>query len=114
MLLIHCPWCGERHQSEFTYGGEARIPYPVDPDSVSDEDWAGYLFMRKNPKGCQQERWLHGFGCRRWFNAVRHTVTDEFWAVYKIGEEPPVPPENWDGIISKEEHEAVGKAGESK
>jgi sarcosine oxidase subunit delta len=90
MLLIRCPWCGERHQSEFTYGGEAHIARPADPGSVSDEAWARYLYLRKNPKGYHRERWLHGFGCRRWFNSIRHTVSDAFVVTYKPGD--PVPP----------------------
>jgi len=110
MLLIRCPWCDERDQSEFSYGGEAHISRPENPDSVSDEAWAHYLFIRTNPKGFHRERWIHSYGCRRWFIAVRHTVTDQFWAVYKRGEEPPVPPEDWDGVLSKEEYEAAGKA----
>jgi len=90
MLLIRCPWCGERHQSEFIYGGEAHIARPADPDSISDEAWGHYLFLRKNPKNYHRERWLHSFGCRRWFNAIRHTVSDAFAVTYKADD--PVPP----------------------
>ncbi len=28
MLLIPCPWCGPRDETEFTYGGEAHIVAP--------------------------------------------------------------------------------------
>ena len=52
MLLIDCPYCGTRDQSEFSYGGEAHIVRPLKPDSLSDEEWADYLFMRTNPKRC--------------------------------------------------------------
>ena len=90
MLLIRCPWCGERHQSEFSYGGEAHIPRPENPDSVSDEAWAHYLFFRKNPKGFHRERWIHSYGCRRWFNALRHTASDAFVITYKLSD--PLPP----------------------
>jgi heterotetrameric sarcosine oxidase delta subunit len=45
--------------------------------------------MRKNPKGVHFERWNHARGCRRWFNAARHTVTHEIIATYKMGEPPP-------------------------
>ena len=51
MLKIHCPWCGPRAESEFSYGGEAHIARPLDTDALSDKEWADYLFMRKNPKG---------------------------------------------------------------
>ena len=88
MLLIRCPWCGERDEIEFRYGGQAGISYPADPDSLSDDEWADYLFMRDNPKGDFVERWVHTAGCRRWFNLVRNTVTHEIRAVHRIGELP--------------------------
>jgi sarcosine oxidase subunit delta len=78
MLLISCPWCGEREETEFHYGGQAQVTYPADPEALSDEEWARYLFFRDNPKGDLTERWVHTNGCRRWFNVVRNTVTSEF------------------------------------
>jgi heterotetrameric sarcosine oxidase delta subunit len=89
MLLIPCPWCGPRDEVEFRCGGEAHIARPKAPDAASDAEWADYLFMRNNPKGLFQERWLHRHGCRQWFNVVRHTVTHEIVATYRIGEKPP-------------------------
>ena len=89
MLLVPCPWCGPRDEIEFRYGGQARVNYPADPDALSDEEWADFLFMRDNPKGDFSERWHHTAGCRRWFNVVRNTSTYEFRAVYHVGEEPP-------------------------
>lgn len=77
MLLIPCPWCGEREETEFSYGGQAGIPYPTDPASSSDEEWARFLFVRANPKGTLHERWVHTHGCRRWFDLARNTVTHE-------------------------------------
>ena len=85
MLLIECPWCGARDQSEFSYGGEGGIARPADPDGLSDAQWADYLFMRKNPKGLHHEQWNHALGCRRWFNAERDTVTYQIAATWKIG-----------------------------
>ena len=89
MFLIKCPYCGERDQSEFSCGGEAHIVRPKNPPDLSDDQWADYLFMRKNIKGVQFERWNHSNGCRRWFNVVRNTSTDEILKVYNIGEAPP-------------------------
>ncbi len=89
MLLIKCPWCGERDAHEFSYGGEAHITRPENPDKLSDEQWADYLFMQQNTKGPFLERWAHAHGCRRWFNVRRDTVTHEITAVYKMGERPP-------------------------
>lgn len=89
MLLIACPWCGERDETEFSYGGEAHIVRPLDPDALSDEQWADYLFNRANPRGLHRERWMHAAGCRRWFNVERDTVTYKIKSVYKVGENPP-------------------------
>jgi len=89
VLLIRCPWCGERDEIEFSYGGQAHIAYPSDPASVPDGNWAKFLFLRENPKGWFKERWLHAHGCRRWFNAIRHTVTHQIAGTYKPGEAPP-------------------------
>ena len=111
MMLVCCPWCGERHQSEFSYGGEAHIDRPADPEMVSDADWARYLYIRDNPKGCHRERWLHRFGCGRWFNAVRHTMTGRFWAVYRLDEEPPPVPLDWDGLESRDQVTPAAAAG---
>jgi len=86
MLLIKCPWCGERDQSEFAYGGEAGIVRPANPDALDDAAWADYLFMRKNPKGLHSEQWHHVQGCRRWFNVERDTVTYRITRSWKIGE----------------------------
>jgi sarcosine oxidase subunit delta len=75
VLLIKCPHCGERAESEFSYGGEAGIKRPLMPDELSDAEWADYLFNRKNPRGAHEELWNHANGCRRWFKVQRDTVT---------------------------------------
>jgi heterotetrameric sarcosine oxidase delta subunit len=77
MLLIRCPWCGERDEVEFSYGGQAGIAYPSDPAALSDGAWAAWLFFRDNPKGAFSERWVHTHGCRRWFDVERDTFTNE-------------------------------------
>lgn len=78
MLLIECPWCGPREEPEFAYGGQAHVAYPADPSALSDAEWGEYLFFRANPRGPFAERWVHAAGCRRWFDTVRDTVTNEF------------------------------------
>ena len=78
MLLIRCPWCGDRDEIEFRYGGQA----------LTDDEWADYLFMRDNPKGPWAERWMHAAGCRRWFNAIRDTATHRMIETYPMGEGP--------------------------
>ena len=90
MQLIPCPWCGPRDEAEFHYGGQAHVAYPEDPTALSDEEWGRYVFFRANPKGAFAERWGHSVGCRRWFNAVRDTVTHRVLAVYRPDEPRPV------------------------
>ena len=89
MLLIDCPHCGPRAELEFSYGHEAHIERPKQPDALSDAEWADYLFLRDNPKGLILERWVHSHGCRRWFNVARDTVSYRILAVYPMGAEPP-------------------------
>ena len=97
MLLINCPFCGEREETEFHCGGEAHIVRPQTPSALSDDEWADYLFMRTNPKGVHLERWRHDVGCGRWFNAARDTVSDRFLAFYKMGESCPALPGEGEG-----------------
>lgn len=89
MLLIHCPWCGARDESEFSYGGEADIVRSPDPDAVDDAAWADYVFMRSNTRGLHREQWVHAHGCRRWFKAERDTVSYDIVATWPMNEERP-------------------------
>ncbi len=90
MLLIHCPYCqADLPELEFANAGQAHIVRPRDMDSLSDEDFEHMLFFRENPKGINLERWRHIHGCGRYFNAIRHTVTDRFLKVYRSGEPRP-------------------------
>ena len=89
MFLITCPHCGERDVSEFSCGGEAHIDRPKWREDMSDAEWAEFVFMRTNPKGILAERWNHAAGCRRWFNMLRNTATDDILTVYGLDEEPP-------------------------
>lgn len=77
MLLIHCPHCGARAQTEFTYGGDATRERPA-PESVTAEEWLDYVYLRDNPRGPHLEWWHHVAGCRRWFKLRRDTATHEF------------------------------------
>ena len=88
MLLIDCPYCGQRPEIEFAYGGQAHLARPAQPAAQSDQQWAEYLYIRSNPKGRHAERWRHIRGCGRFFNAVRDTTTDQFLGTYRTGEKP--------------------------
>jgi sarcosine oxidase subunit delta len=87
MMSLTCPWCGVRDESEFQCGGASHI---VRPElDASDAICGAYLYFRDNPKGALRERWRHTFGCGQWFNIMRHTVTHQILAVYKMSD--PVP-----------------------
>lgn len=79
MLLICCPWCGPRDEIEYRAGGEAGRVRPLDPSQLDDAEWADFLFMRRNERGLQRERWNHASGCRRWFVVERNNVSHEIF-----------------------------------
>jgi sarcosine oxidase subunit delta len=78
VLLIPCPWCGARAQSEFNYGGDATLKRPA-PDAPV-EAWTAFVYQRDNPAGPHDELWFHGAGCRQWFRVRRDTRTHEIVA----------------------------------
>jgi sarcosine oxidase subunit delta len=88
MLLIACPYCGERPELEFAHGGQAHIARPAKPSETDAAAWTQFLYMRDNVKGLYAERWRHSHGCGKFFNAVRDTTTDHFVTTYKVGERP--------------------------
>ena len=50
MLTLECPYCGVKaDETELAAGGEAHLKR-FGP-GASDEDFDGYMFMRKNPQG---------------------------------------------------------------
>jgi heterotetrameric sarcosine oxidase delta subunit len=89
MFIIECPWCGKRDQTEFTAHGEAHIARPENPAALTEDQWGDYVFFRSNKKGNHYERWVHTHGCRRWFNVVRNTLTDQIHHSYKPGDPRP-------------------------
>jgi heterotetrameric sarcosine oxidase delta subunit len=86
MLSITCPWCGARDEDEFLNGGEAHVARPA---AATGAEWTDYLFFHDNPRGLLRERWVHIYGCRRWFNAVRDTVNHRIVATYRNDEPMP-------------------------
>ncbi len=83
MKLMTCPVNGARPISEFFYGGELRsMP---DPNQVTDEVWASYVFHRNNTPGIKCEWWCHT-PSNTWFIAERNTLTDEIIHTYLWGE----------------------------
>jgi sarcosine oxidase subunit delta len=95
MLLITCPHCGPRSESEFRHAGEAHLVRPADPSTLDDQAWGEFLYHRRNPKGLHKERWRHIHGCARFFNMVRDTTTDRILVTYPSGAPtPPLPGES--------------------
>ena len=87
--MIQCPVCGAKgEESEYHCGYQAHISRPSAKTS-NREKWADYLFFRDNIKGVQAERWQHRFGCGKWFNMLRCTVTMEIKQCYAIDQSEP-------------------------
>ena len=74
MLLIPCPYCGERDESEFDYGGRA-VHYP--DLNAAAADWHEAIHLRENPRAAIDEFWYHAAGCESWFKLNRDLVTHE-------------------------------------
>jgi sarcosine oxidase, subunit delta len=96
VLRIECPYCGLRDEDDFVFGGPSHIARPS--ADCSDEVWAKSLFFRENPRGVHAERWCHVFGCGRWFNILRDTVTHAIVRVYEMGEPRPVQQKDEPGV----------------
>lgn len=75
MLLIPCPHCGPRDESEFSYGGPARALPPLD-GPVAETQRA--IHNPINPRGPLQEHWYHASGCECWIKVTRNTLTHAF------------------------------------
>ena len=75
MILLPCPYCGQRNVAEFRYVGE--VSTRPDPNETGIEEWRAYLYTRNNPAGWTTETWFHRAGCRQHLVAERHTITNE-------------------------------------
>ena len=75
MLLIPCPNCGERDESEFDYGGRALSFPELHADAKS---WHQILHMREPVQNEVEELWFHHTGCERWIRLHRNPATHEF------------------------------------
>jgi sarcosine oxidase subunit delta len=84
MLLIACPFCGPREETEFRYGGEG-VPIPQEADNRT---WARLLYYRTAPAGVFAERWVHTHGCRQWFQVLRDTLTHEISDTCRLDQTP--------------------------
>jgi heterotetrameric sarcosine oxidase delta subunit len=90
-MRIHCPFCGERDVSEFSYLGDAdfRRPDPASTDAINR--FVEAVYLRDNPAGPHRELWFHAFGCRTWLRVRRDTITHEFLSVELSAEQRSGP-----------------------
>jgi sarcosine oxidase subunit delta len=70
MLQIPCPHCGARNQEEFTY---ERTPDSVVQLGDAPDAAMTTLYTRANPRGEEQEIWVHL--CGQWLQLTRDRVT---------------------------------------
>ena len=74
MKILNCPLNGPRPIQEFLFGGELReLP---DTTTVTDDQWADYVFQRRGEPGIKVEWWYH-LPSGTWFLAERNTLTDD-------------------------------------
>ncbi|MGA7325956.1 MAG: sarcosine oxidase subunit delta [Rhodomicrobium sp.] len=86
-MRIHCPYCGEREQGEFSYLGDASKIRPADSlgDPAAMHD---YVYLRENKAGRMNELWYHGGGCHAWLIVTRDSVTHDIFGVRGAREAP--------------------------
>ncbi len=80
---MNCPLNGPRNISEFICFGE--VTDMPNPNELSDEQWADYIWMSNNTAGLVREWWCHT-ATSYWFIAERNTVTDEVLKTYPANE----------------------------
>ncbi|MFT5505691.1 MAG: heterotetrameric sarcosine oxidase delta subunit [Gammaproteobacteria bacterium] len=84
MLLVPCPYCGERDQSEFSYGGP-EVEFPsLDADAA---EWHQAVHNRNHSSESIKEFWYHESGCESWFVVERCVKTHEFLDL-NVGDNP--------------------------
>jgi heterotetrameric sarcosine oxidase delta subunit len=113
MLLIPCPHCGPRAQTEFSYGGDASVVRPnleaeVNCATQAQEklhdmaahQWLDHIYLRDNPRGSHLEWWQHSSGCRAWIKVRRDTATHQILgasqATQSVAPEPGTEPHSKD------------------
>ncbi len=75
MLRIPCPYCGCAMRPSSSSAGPRTS---LGPDSRSDDrTWTRLSVHAREPRGIHYERWLHAFGCGRWFNVRKGRVESQ-------------------------------------
>lgn len=79
MLLIPCPNCGERDETEFAHGGTVRRLPALDGASNAS-DWHAAVHIRQHGNEPRLEFWYHHAGCERWIELTRDLRDHSFKA----------------------------------
>jgi sarcosine oxidase subunit delta len=74
MLLIPCPHCGARDESEFDYGGRA-IAFPALDATL--QAWHQAVHLGCDGERTAEEYWYHAAGCERWIQVTRDLLSHE-------------------------------------
>ncbi len=96
MQIRPCPLNGPRNISEFVCFGE--VTEMPDPEAVTDDAWAAFVWFSDNTAGVVREWWYHA-PTAYWIIAERDTVKDEVIRTYPASElyrermAFPAPPE---------------------
>ena len=83
MKILNCPLNGPRNISEFICFGE--VTNMPNPNELSDEQWADYMWMSNNTAGVVREWWCHA-ATSYWFIVERNTITDDILKTYPANE----------------------------
>ena len=62
MLIIPCPYCGPRDEIEFVCGGEEHIARPLAENTITDAEFAEYLFILVKVGPCRFDSIVNLFG----------------------------------------------------
>jgi len=76
-MRIHCPYCGERGNDEFSYLGDASVVRPDASAPNAEDAFYAFAYERRNVAGPTQELWYHAAGCHAWLVVTRNTRTHE-------------------------------------
>jgi heterotetrameric sarcosine oxidase delta subunit len=75
MLLIPCPHCGDRDESEFDYGGPA-LHFPELSADIAE--WYRTVHEPEIDESELDELWFHAAGCGCWIKTRRNIRTHTF------------------------------------
>ena len=88
MQLFKCPFCGERDEREFFFASESGKVRPDTTQTVTDEQWAAFLYQQRNSKGAVKEIWIH-LPCAEVFLLERDSATMQVTGSQQLRKDAP-------------------------